>query len=169
MSRIFFQCASRHWRSATGLFARVFEPDTLTVTGGAVPVVQEVMRRNAAMYDFSDNGTLVYVTDTEAQDFGTLVWVDREGREEAIPIEPSAYAYPRISPDGQRVALDDRNAESDIWIWDFAGETRTRLTIGETGGRYPVWTPDGTPTKKTFRKSPVSRSKLTTPPLRSPA
>jgi serine/threonine-protein kinase len=35
------------------------------------------------------------------------------------------------------------NADNDILIWDFAGETRTRLALGRSGGDWPVWTPDG--------------------------
>ncbi len=58
-------------------------------------------------------------------------------------IELSNYIYPRISPDGTRLALDDRNPERDVWIWNFATETRTRFSVGEGGGAYPTWTPDG--------------------------
>ena len=131
-----------------GLFAVAFDPDSLTLVGGAVSLVQGVMRAGAnstgaANYGISQNGTLVYVTGSAAANTRSLVWVDREGREEEIAAEPSAYVYPRISPDATRVALDDRNADDDLWVWDFAAETRTRLIVGEAGGRYPVWTPDG--------------------------
>ncbi len=129
-----------------GLFAVAFNPDSLTVAGGAVPLVQGVVRATAtgaANYGISNDGTLVYVTGGAAG-LRSLVWVDREGREEAIPAEISEYVYPRISPDGTRVALDDRTADNDIWVWDFVSETRIRLTLGENGGTYPVWTPDGT-------------------------
>jgi len=128
-----------------GLFAVAFDPDSLTVAGRAVPLVQGVMRAigtGAANYGVAEDGTLVYVTGNAAG-LQSLIWVDREGREEAIPIERSQYVYPRISPDGRRVALDDRNPDNDVWVWDFVGETRTRLTLGANGGNYPVWTPDG--------------------------
>jgi serine/threonine-protein kinase len=54
------------------------------------------------------------------------------------------YLYPRVSPDGGRVALDVRGEENDIWIWDLRAETPSRLVLGEASGSYPVWTPDGT-------------------------
>jgi len=132
-----------------GLFAVAFDLDNLTVTvsGGVVPLVQGVMRAGfgATHYDVSENGTLVYVAGDVAAVERTLVWVDREGREEAIPIQPSGYAYPQMSPDGLRVILGDQNAaDNNLWIWDFVGETRTRLTIGENVGILPVWTPNGT-------------------------
>ncbi len=132
------------------LFGVAFDPDNLTVSGGAVRLVQGVMRggggsggaTGAAQYDVSEDGTLVYVTGSRPT-ARTLVWVDRLGTEETIPAEPSAYVYPRISPDGLRVALDDRNTDNDIWVWDFVNQTRTRLTIGEIGGGNPVWTENG--------------------------
>ena len=50
---------------------------------------------------------------------------------------------PRLSPDGTRVALDIRDQENDIWIWDLARQTLTRLTDSPAVDMYPVWTPDG--------------------------
>jgi eukaryotic-like serine/threonine-protein kinase len=73
----------------------------------------------------------------------TLVWVDRQGREDPIKAPPRAYFYPRLSPDGTRVALDVRDQERDIWVLDLARETLTRLTVGPTFEEYGVWTPDG--------------------------
>ncbi len=64
-------------------------------------------------------------------------------KEEALTAAPRAYTHARISPDGSRVALDVRDQEDDIWIWDFARETLTRLTFASGGERVPIWTPDG--------------------------
>jgi serine/threonine-protein kinase len=72
----------------------------------------------------------------------TLVWVDRQGRETAIPTPPRAYVYPRIAPDDTRVALDIRDQQNDIWIWDLARQTLTRLTNDPALDVCPVWTPD---------------------------
>ena len=96
-----------------------------------------------AHYGVSDQGTLVHVaTRISAQaQVRTLVWVDRNGGEEAIPAPPRAYLYPRISPDGMQVALDVRDQENDIWIWSVARRTLTRLTFDPGLDRYPVWRP----------------------------
>ena len=51
--------------------------------------------------------------------------------------------YPRLSPDGTQVALDVRDQENDIWIWDLARETLRRLTFDSGTDSYPAWTPDG--------------------------
>jgi serine/threonine-protein kinase len=70
------------------------------------------------------------------------VWLDRQGREEPIKAPPRAYTYLRLAPDGTRVALDMRDQESDIWVWDLARGTLTRLTFDPGVDRFPVWTPD---------------------------
>src|SRR5439155_17776175 len=73
----------------------------------------------------------------------TLVWVDRQGRESTLPVPNRAYVYPRISPDGRRLALDIRDEERDIWIWDFARETFTRFTFDPAADIFPLWSRDG--------------------------
>jgi serine/threonine-protein kinase len=72
-----------------------------------------------------------------------MTWVDRRGKEEAIPAEARQYLYPRISPDGTRVALDVREGDSDIWVWDLPRRTMTRVTKDPGPDRAPVWTADG--------------------------
>ena len=90
------------------------------------------------------DGTLVYVPGgAQVAGRNTLVWVDRQGREEPLKAPPRAYLYPRLSPDGTRVALDVRDQESDIWIWDFAREALTRFTFDPGPDTHPAWTPDG--------------------------
>ena len=113
-----------------------FDLAQLDVTGDPVPMLEGVMTDPSGGVEFSlsANGSLLYaVGDAAGSASRSLVWVDRMGNEEALPIEPSAYIYPRLSPDGTRVALDDRTAENDVWVWDLAQETRTRLTVGEEG------------------------------------
>ena len=127
------------------LLAVPFDVDALEVMGGPIPMAEGVMtaiRTGAAQFSVSDTGALVYMTVSDLGD-RTLVWVDRDRREEALAAEPRAYTYPRISPDGGRVALDVRDQENDIWIWDFAHERLTRLTFDPGSDTYPVWTPDG--------------------------
>jgi serine/threonine-protein kinase len=41
------------------------------------------------------------------------------------------------------VAVDSRDQEADIWTWDFARPTLTRLTFDPAADGFPVWTPDG--------------------------
>jgi serine/threonine-protein kinase len=91
----------------------------------------------------SDTGSLVYAGGDPQSLLTTLVWVDREGREEPLAVEPQGYVRPRISPDGTKIALAVGNPESDIWIWEFSRQTLTRLTFAPETDDFPVWTPDG--------------------------
>jgi serine/threonine-protein kinase len=47
-----------------------------------------------------------------------------------------------MSPDGTRVALDINDQEDDVWTWDFARNTLTRLTFGPAAEGYPAWSRD---------------------------
>jgi serine/threonine-protein kinase len=120
-----------------------FDLARLEVLGDPVPVVANVMvaSTGAANFAVSRSGTLVYAPgDPRAR---SLVWVDRRGHETLIKAPPRAYAIPRLSPDGTRLALDIRDQENDIWIWDLGRETLTRLTSDPALDGEPVWTPDG--------------------------
>jgi eukaryotic-like serine/threonine-protein kinase len=97
-------------------------------------------RFGAGLFDIAADGTLVYQPRSARPAARTLVWVDRQGREEAAPIPPRPYVQARLSPDGKRVALDVLN---DIWIWEIGRDTLTRLTIDQAADRFPVWLPDG--------------------------
>jgi eukaryotic-like serine/threonine-protein kinase len=63
--------------------------------------------------------------------------------EEPIPAPPRAYLYPRISPDGTRLAMDVREQDNDIWVWDLGHRNAIRVTKGPSTDRTPVWTADG--------------------------
>ena len=98
----------------------------------------------SAQLDVSEEGTLVYSAYEEAPE-RTLVWVDRQGREEPIPnVPPRAYTFTRLSPDGRRIALDVRDQDNDILTWDLDRSVLTRVTLDRAVDRNPVWTFDGT-------------------------
>jgi serine/threonine-protein kinase len=69
--------------------------------------------------------------------------VDRQGRETPIAAPPRGYLYPRLSPDGTRIAVVAQDQEQDIWVWDLARTILTRATFDPANDYYPVWTPDG--------------------------
>jgi len=135
------------YAAAGTLRAVRFDPDRLQVLSDPVPVLEQVrmVASGVAEYAISRTGALVYVpgSSTGSGDERRLVWVNRQGREEAIPAPARAYTYPRISPDGTRLALDIRDQENDIWTWDLARPGLTRLTVDGGQDRWPIWTPDG--------------------------
>jgi serine/threonine-protein kinase len=130
------------------LRAVAFDIARLEVRSDPFPVLEgvETTVTGAASFAVSQNGSLIYVRGGApgiSESARTLVWVDREGHEETISAPPRAYLYPRISPDGTRVALDVRDQENDIWVWEFDRKTLTRLTFDPELDSFPAWTPDG--------------------------
>ena len=89
------------------------------------------------------DGTLVYVSGGVSAVGRSLVWVDRQGQETPIPAPPRNYAFPRLSPDGTRLAIYIPDQEIDIWLWDLARATLTRATFDPGVDIFPVWPPDG--------------------------
>jgi eukaryotic-like serine/threonine-protein kinase len=122
------------------LMAAPFDVRSLKATGAAVPVVEGVL---SLQYSFSSTGTLVYIPGSSQALQLRLVWVDRMGKEQPIPAPPHNYVMPRISPDGRRVAAGLEEADSQIWLYDLARDTLTRLTFAAGENIDPVWTPDG--------------------------
>jgi serine/threonine-protein kinase len=123
-----------------------FDLARLEVTSDPVPMVEQVAMSGTtwtANFVLSNTGTLVYVPGIGGGGLTrSLVWVTRQGREEAIKAPLRAYTFPRISPDGTRVAFDIRDQENDIWVWDLTRETLTRVTFDPGLDRQAVWTPD---------------------------
>jgi serine/threonine-protein kinase len=127
------------------LRAVAFDRDRLEVAGTPVPVLEQVVTSVGGAVDaaVAANGTMVYVPGRGGPGaVRSLVWVDRMGREEQVPTPLRAYYFPRISPDGTRVALAVMDQEQDIWIWDFARERLTRFTFDPGADQYPLWSPD---------------------------
>jgi serine/threonine protein kinase len=132
--------------AGNNLYARSFDLDTLEVTGGPVFLVEGV-RSGSWIWDYavSDSGTLVYIPGTTAGvDKQTLVWVDREGKEEPIAIAPDDYRTLNISPDGTQIAVGIHAGDNqNIHIWDIDRGNMRKLTFDESDDECPLWTPDG--------------------------
>ena len=102
------------------LVAVPFDAADLRVTGSATTVLDSVADADedttgASHFDVTSSGGLVYVPHLNRRLAHTLVWVERDGREEPINVPVREYLYPRISPDGTRIAIsiDVRNQPED--------------------------------------------------------
>jgi hypothetical protein len=137
------------------LWGARFDPRSVETVGDAEPVVDGIMVKGppqtglgAANVAISATGTLIYrPSGTGATDASTLVWVDREGREEAWPLEPRAYGRMQLSPNGAKIAIevtDEAAHNTDIWVGDAGGTTLSQLTFDPGLDEFPVWTRDGT-------------------------
>jgi eukaryotic-like serine/threonine-protein kinase len=127
------------------LIAVPFDAKRLTATGAAVPVVEGVLSPSsgAAQYSVSATGALVYVQGSVQSAQSRLVLVKRDGTEQPLAAPARAYKFPHLSPDGRRLAVPIEEQQTQIWLYDLARETLTRLTFEGNDNILPVWTPDG--------------------------
>jgi len=129
------------------LFAIPFDLARLELRGTAVPVLDQVAYNpitDAAQFDLSRNGTLVYRRAGDGLRMSIVQWLEATGKKEPLLAKAGEYKEPRLSPDGKRLVLVGiEGGRHDIWVYDLHRDTMTRLTFD--GGPYgdPTWTPDG--------------------------
>jgi serine/threonine-protein kinase len=130
------------YAAGSSLWAVRFDLTTLQVAGDPVPLVDRLSiapQTGSAEYHVSRSGALMYLRAGPVPQ-RSLVWVDRQGREEPIKAPRRAYSLPRLSPDGTRVAVDIRDQENDIWIMNLTGDGLLRqLTYGPAVDTNPLW------------------------------
>ena len=142
--RLIYQ--TRAGLTTTAFDAKFVEPrgDAADLQGFDVAVAPD---NGATNFAVSNTGTLVYMSsDTASRGADaprTLQWIDRQGNREKIGVPPGGYAYPRVSPDGTRVALDIFGRNRDIWVLNLERLTLTQLTNGPTEDMTPEWSVDG--------------------------
>jgi Tol biopolymer transport system component len=126
------------------IMAARFNARTRNIVGPAVPLISDVdinQTTGGAQAGMSANGSLVYLTSSGSS---RIVKVSTSGQVTPLVTDERAYAYPRYSPDGRRVAVAIATAgQRDIWLVDMAGQTVSRLTSGGFINDRPEWTPDG--------------------------
>jgi hypothetical protein len=134
------------------LYGASFDPKRLTLGSDPVPVVDGValsvsggVGNVAAWADYSANGWLAYVPGSSTAALAVdLVRIDRAtGVTQALKLPPFASSFPRISPDGQRIAFQvDSGRDSQVWIyWLDRRAEPTQLTY-EGRNRFPIWSWD---------------------------
>jgi Tol biopolymer transport system component len=129
------------------VFAVPFDVSRLEVTGPEIPVLDGVKTSHnsgGANFMVSDTGSLVYVPENSSTpDDALLAWLDRRNQIHELPAPARNYVNPRISPDGQRVAVSSyTGGRGDVWIYEIPHGTLTRLTF-EQRSNSPIWSPDG--------------------------
>jgi serine/threonine-protein kinase len=130
------------------LFALPFDPRRLSATGPAWRLLDSVMAdgaRGSAQFAVSSTGTMAYVHGRNIFEARPLAWMDRSGVPAVVRAEPAEWLNPEVSPDGRYIAMDIRaDGHRDIWVYEWARDSLTRLTTEPTNEEFPVWTPDGT-------------------------
>ena len=135
---------------AGSVLAVPFDVRSLQVKGAPVAVIEGVITTGGAagfaQLGVSQSGSIAYVSGRQVLGI-TLVWVDRRGVVQPVAAPRQEYGFPRLSPDGQRLAVQiasgGTGTQLDIWLYHFARGTLSRLTFEKNNAESPVWTPDG--------------------------
>jgi hypothetical protein len=132
-----------------------FDAAATRIAGDAIPVegldIAVSQDNGAADFAIAQTGTLIYLPTSAGQASGSpqsglraLAWIDRTGKRDRIGIAPGNFEYPRVSPDGKRVALGiAASGNRDVWILDLDRLSLTQLTNGPTEDILPEWSTDG--------------------------
>jgi eukaryotic-like serine/threonine-protein kinase len=89
----------------------------------------------------ASRSTLFYQSGSQ---LSRVVVVGANGPTRTILGDRREYAFPRLSPDGRRLAITLGTSDRrDIWLADLVSGTFTRLTTEGTTNERPEWSPDG--------------------------
>jgi serine/threonine-protein kinase len=131
--------------TSTGVIMGVpFDARKKTLMGAPVQLVSDVAINNTsglARASLAANGTLFYQSGTQ---LSAVMTVGADGVARALLAEPREYAFPRLSPDGRRLAIAVGSSDRrDVWLFDLSSQTMTRMTGDGMSNDRPEWSPDG--------------------------
>ena len=131
-----------------------FDARRRRVMGTPVPIVENIVMSSSGgmRAALSPRGTLVYQAGAERMQLSLVATAGpgaSNASTQAQGPEARAFAFPRFSPDGRKIAValgdaarsGDPSAIIEVWIYDVASRVMQKLTSG--GGDRPEWTPDG--------------------------
>jgi serine/threonine protein kinase/Tol biopolymer transport system component len=125
------------------LMAAPFDLAHLTLTADPVQLIEHARQREGTQYAVSDTGRLAYITAAGRQE-GRLVWVNRKGEAEPLPLPPRNYQGEAVlSDDGSKAAVGINGGSVGLWIYDFSRATLAPLVTPDGSTQAAVWTPDG--------------------------
>jgi eukaryotic-like serine/threonine-protein kinase len=126
------------------LMAQPFDPAKGALRGELQTVSSGVLLDSSTWHttaSATDSGLLTFGSGTSGDT--ELVWMDRSGKEVSVAADNlQNLQFARLSPGGDRIALQIDPGMNDIWSLDLARGVRTRLTFGPAGNTFPVWSPD---------------------------
>lgn len=126
------------------VFAAPFSARRRRITGPAAQILDGVSNYFGALELFAgSDGTITFIGGALGEKLQMVV-VDRQGVERPIADE-RYFSWPRISPDGKRVAVEIGTGDGsfDVWLYDIASKGFSRLTNNFTGVRPLGWSADG--------------------------
>jgi serine/threonine-protein kinase len=146
---------------AGAVLALPFDVRALQVKGVPASVMEGIVfsaSQGTLELAVSSAGSAVYMPASETQASYALTWVDRKGGVQPINAPRQNYEFPRLSPDGQRLAVSINGSSSsglpDVWLYDFSRGTLSRLTSEKEEAETSAWTPDGRRVTYSVSRSP---------------
>ena len=127
------------------LMAQKFDPAAGKLSGDPQVVANGVANDLSTWHmDASASGPGLLVMGSGGTPDWQLIWVDRTGKRiGTVADKLSNLQFARLSPQGDRVALQIDTGANDIWVLDLVRGIRTRFTFGPVTNDHPVWSPDG--------------------------
>ena len=134
------------------LMAQPFDAERAMLAGSAAPIVDQIQLSTQSFsnstvrsgaFSVSDAGALVYIT--AAAPDSQLLWIDRSGTTVGVLGGSASYGDVFISRDGRlaSVSIDAGNGTRDVWAYDLARGSASRLTVDPGNEFDGVWSPDG--------------------------
>jgi serine/threonine-protein kinase len=119
------------------------DASSLTISGSPVAVLENVRQSadGAVQLSVARSGAAVFIPGGPGVSERRLVSVGRDGTSTAFAAAPGAYAFPRVSPDGQKLIVALEAPTRDLWLYDVTSGTRTQVTF-DSGATSPTWTRD---------------------------
>jgi Tol biopolymer transport system component len=131
----------------TTLMAQKLDLGAGRLTGEPVTLADGIRIGNAfGHFSVSPSGVMAYSRD-DGGELLTLREYNRAGIPAGSPLVSGNIANPRLCPDGRRILYErsggSANIGGDIYVYDLARATDTRLTFTGGTATTPVWSPDG--------------------------
>jgi len=128
------------------LFAARFDVRRMSLESAPRPVIESIANSydGGGSFAFSRDGTAIYLSGSE-ETKRSIFWLDNSGKLQPLHTEPGIYGFPRLSPDGARLAFSMENSHGglDIWVDDLGRATTSRLTFLPGRNNVGAWSPDG--------------------------
>lgn len=126
---------------------RDFDPGRMTVAGDVHTI--DLRAAGNTLYDsmmLSASSDVLVFVESPIPGGNRLEAVSRTGERLKFWDQPEPQNWPRISPDGRRIArqrVDLLTNNPDIWVEDLERGARIRVTSAVDPDIHPVWSPDG--------------------------
>ncbi len=130
------------------LMAMPFDAGQRRVMGESLPVITGMRMESgfgSAEFALAEDGTFIYVPGS-SQFYVKAALVNSGGRLDTLALPRGPYTQPRISPDGTRLAVQERNAVGgwQVLLMDLATGSQRQVNVRGNYRAFPAsWFPSG--------------------------